>query len=131
MGEANSRGTFEERREEARDRAFKDGEVLIALSKDPAGGLRVQMVSRDEQPDQQSPAVIFAWFLHVNMQQLAGEAMAMSRAHAANEAGDTDAPQGGVHVLGSGPRIAAADGTPMTDAKAGVEIVGPDGKPLQ
>lgn len=131
MGEARNRGTFAERQRQARDSAFEEAEVLVALSKDANGGLRVQMVTRDEEPDQASPALIFAGYLNANLQQLAGEATALHRAHKANENGETDAPQDGVHIQPARPRLAAVDGTPMTDAKAGLEILGPDGRPLQ
>lgn len=80
MGEANARGTLDERIEEAKIKAFDEAEVIIILStKD--GKLNVKMLPRDDEPDQDSPAVIFASFIDHNCKQLAHQAGSLHTAY--------------------------------------------------
>lgn len=101
MGESRSKGnTHEERRAHALDTRLQDAEVVVMLSRKD-GKLTIGSITREDPPDQSSPAVKFASFLLSNFTQLAGEAMALAAAHEANETGETDAPQHGVHLIDS------------------------------
>lgn len=83
MGQANNRGTAAERREQSLERELDTAECLMFLSGED-GNLRVAFLPRDEQPNVDSPAMVFAAYINANWEQLAGEAMAL---HASYKAG--------------------------------------------
>ena len=75
MSEAKQHGSFDERKQQAREEdAIEDCEVLIFL-KTADGALNVQILPRDADPNQDSPAVILASFLNANMDAIAQAAM--------------------------------------------------------
>jgi hypothetical protein len=76
MGEANNRGNHSERREQSLERELDTAECLMFLSGE-GGKLRVAFLPRDEQPNVDSPAMVFAAYINANWEQLAGEAMAL------------------------------------------------------
>ena len=90
MGQANSRGTFEERREQALEREMDEAECIVFLKSDN-GKLKISFLPRDAEPNTESPAMIFAAYLGNNFTQLAGEAMALSISHAAVQMGEAPA----------------------------------------
>lgn len=90
MGQANSRGTFEERREQALEREMDEAECIVFLKSDN-GKLKISFLPRDAEPNVDSPAMIFAAYLGNNFTQLAGEAMALSISHAAVQMGEAPA----------------------------------------
>ena len=90
MGQANSRGTFEERREQALEREMDEAECIVFLKSDN-GKLKISFLTRDAEPNVDSPAMIFAAYLGNNFTQLAGEAMALSISHAAVQMGEAPA----------------------------------------
>lgn len=90
MGQANSRGTFEERREQALEREMDEAECIVFLKSDN-GKLKISFLPRDAEPTTESPAMIFAAYLGNNFTQLAGEAMALSISHAAVQMGEAPA----------------------------------------
>lgn len=122
MGEANQRGTFEERRAEAQERELDNAECLIFLSAEN-GKLNIRMLPRDETPNQDSPAMIFAAYINANFSQLAGEAMALYESHAAG------LPRAG--VIAEAPKRSVQDyGGNIADGDK-PRLMGPDGSPLQ
>ncbi len=121
MGEARARGTYEQRK--AKAQLAEDCEVLIFLKSDE-GHLNVQILPRDEEPDEHSPAVIFAAFLNQNMEGLTKAAMDSYRQYQAEQAGEgavlTEAPQRSIQT---------AEGD--IAKKDDVGLLGPDGRPMQ
>lgn len=117
MGQANNRGTFDDRREQALEREMDEAECIVFLKSDN-GKLKISFLPRDAEPNVDSPAMIFAAYLGNNFTQLAGEAMALSISHAAVQMGE--APAGGQlmvatptrSVLDAHGNIARADGAP-------------------
>jgi hypothetical protein len=120
MGEAANRGTFDERREEA---VLEAAEVHICVSYE-GNKLTVQMFPRDEEPNQDSPAMILAGFINANLKELAE--MAMEAKRLSETAVPVAAPAPGI-VTDATPRIIGADGP----ATGEVRLVGPDGSTLQ
>lgn len=122
MGEANTRGTAQERREQSLERQLDEAECLVFLSvKD--GKLHAGFLPRDENPDQDSPAMIFAAFLSENFKNLAGQAIALHDQYKSERdpAVITDVPRRS--VLGPDGNIARSG--------EDVEIVVPEGRVLQ
>jgi hypothetical protein len=123
MGEAKARGTAEERREQSINRELDTAECVIFL-KATDGKLNIGFLPRDEEPNQDSPAMIFAAYVNANFTQLAGEAMAMYESATQGLPGD------GSVMLAEAPKRSIVDavGNIASDAPA---LVGPDGGPLQ
>lgn len=122
MGEANTRGTHQERREQSLERQLDDAECLVFLSvKD--GKLHAGFLPRDESPNQDSPAMIFAAFLSENFKNLAGQAVALHEQHKAERdpAVITDVPRRS--VLGPDGNIARGGDD--------VQVVVPEGRAPQ
>ena len=90
MGEANNRGTFEERREQSLERQLDEAECIVFL-KSVDGKLSIGFLPRDETPRPDSPAMIFAAYLSNNFKELAGEALALSISHQAVLEGEAPA----------------------------------------
>ena len=90
MGEANNRGTFEERREQSLEWQLDEAECLVFL-KSVDGKLSIGFLPRDETPNTDSPAMIFAAYLGNNFKELAGEALALSISHQAVLEGEAPA----------------------------------------
>ena len=105
MGEANNRGTFEERREQSLERQLDEAECIVFL-KSVDGKLSIGFLPRDETPNTDSPAMIFAAYLGNNFKELAGEAMALSISHQAVLEGE--APANG-QVLATKPERSLLD----------------------
>lgn len=124
MGEANQRGTPEERREQAMERMLDSAEVLIALSADEQG-VSMQVLPRDEQPDQDSPAVILAGFINANLGNLMQTAFAAKEQHEQNQGAGQQNPQ---FIKTPGVRSITTPEGGL--AKAGPKLLGPDGKLL-
>ena len=91
MGQARERGTYEERREQSLERQLDEAECIVFLKSGQDGKLRIAFLPRDETPNTESPAMIFAAYLGNNFTQLAGEAMALSISHAAVQMGEAPA----------------------------------------
>lgn len=128
MGEANSRGTFEERRNQSLERQLEQSEVIVFL-KAEEGKLNISTLTRDEQPNQDSPAVIFAAFLNANFRELAGQAMALAMSHAMAETGEL--PHAGTVIQESAkPQILDAGGK-VARSDQPLRIVGAGGETLQ
>ena len=126
MGEANNRGDHAERLEQAIERHLDEAEVLIMLKADD-GKLEVSMLPRDEDPNQDSPAVIFAAFINANFKELAGQAMALYMSHAAAERGEL--PMEGSGQIVEAPKRSVVDQAGQI-AGAGPVLLGPDGERL-
>lgn len=114
MGEANNRGTFDERREQSLERHLDESECIVFLKSDN-GKLNIGFLPRDETPNTESPAMIFAAFLSNNFTELAGQAMALSISNAAVQMGEAPA-EGRVLVQAPTRSILAADGNIAKDA---------------
>lgn len=127
MGEANNRGDHAERREQAIERHLEEAEVIIML-KATDGRLEVSMLPRDEEPNQDSPAVIFAAFINANFEQLAGQAMSLYMSHAAAERGEL--PMEGSGQIVEAPKRSVVDQAGQIAGDAPV-LLGSDGKRLQ
>lgn len=74
MGETKMRRQFEKRETKNCGDITEDCEVMIFL-KTKNGMLNVQFLPRDEEPNQDSPAVILAGYLNANIHQFICEAM--------------------------------------------------------
>lgn len=120
MGEANQRGTFDERREEA---LWRDADMVIWLRDEgPDKGLHFGAMPQRDDLREDNMAMIFAGFLNANFADL------VRMARVAYERSKTAIPQ--AHkpevITEVTPRIIGADGP----ATAGVRLVGVDGKPV-
>jgi hypothetical protein len=89
MGEANNRGTYEQRRAAA---CVEEAEVLICL-KMVDGRVNVQFIPRDEIPDNDSPAVSFGGFLLANCEALLRKSAEVRRQHLAQQAANEGDPR--------------------------------------
>lgn len=128
MGQASARGNHAERREQSLDRQLDEAEILVFLKGDN-GKLTMSMLNRDDPPNQDSPAVIFAAYLSANWEQLAGEAMALYTSHSAATRGEL--PMEG-QVLAAAPTRSLV--TPQGDiarVDEAPKLLGPDGEKLQ
>lgn len=74
MGEKKMLRKFSERQANGKQGPDEDCEVLIFL-KFNNGLINVQFLPRDEEPNQNSPAVILAGYINANLHQLIREAM--------------------------------------------------------
>lgn len=122
MGQANTRGNHQERREQSLERQLDEAECLVFLSvKD--GTLHAGFLPRDENPDQDSPAMIFAAFMSANFKNLAGQAIALHDQHKSER---------DPKVITEAPArsILTTDGN-IARAGDDVQIVVPDGGMLQ
>ncbi len=89
MSESKSRSTRAERIQRAQAKnAAEDAEVVIFLKTDNEQ-LNIQILPRDAEPDQESPAIILASFLNANMPALV---QASREAYLAAQAPETQQP---------------------------------------
>lgn len=125
MGEAKTRGSEQQRREQAVGEVIENAEVLICLSSSDKK-VRVAIIPRDEQPDGESLAVILAGFINANFGNLCETALQAKRDFEAAQAAGQPNPQ----FIKQRPvrSVTRPDGGL---AKDGPVIVGPDGKQLQ
>ena len=126
MGEAKNRGTHEERREQALERRLETSEVIFFFDAND-GKLNFGTLTRDDPPNQDSPAVIFAAYIHANFERLAGEAIALHDSHEAAQRGQL--PMGNV-IVGAPKRSIVTPAGDIASEEAPA-LVGPDGRPLQ
>lgn len=129
MGEAKSRGSFEERREDAMGRMLDNAEVLIAVS-EQEGGIHLSVLPRDEAPNGQSLAVILASWLNSNFEAVTRAAV---QAKLQSEQAVTDVtPKDGGDLKAIAMRPVRSITTPEGGlAKGEAVLLGPDGRPLQ
>lgn len=120
MGEANNRGSYEDRRNARLDQMVETAEIICTFRVDERGELRMETLARDEPVDETSPAIGFVEFLHANWKDLAGQALALkTSALAAKEAGRTDT---------GGGTILLANGQAANDAPRDPVLLGPTGR---
>lgn len=121
MGQANQRGSAEERREQAMARMLDDAEVLIALNEND-GAINLQALPRDEVPNQDSAAVILAGFINANLGNLMQTALQARQQHAENLAAGVQNP----HMIKQVPvrSLTAVDGGLAKDAPTIVDTTG-------
>lgn len=110
MGEAASRGTYEERRDARLNEMVDQAEILLAIRVDDNGQLVLSSLARDNPVDESSPAVGFAEYLLANWRQLAGEALALKSTAVAGDGRDDLC--SGVIELPNGLAAAAAHERP-------------------
>lgn len=108
MGEAKNRGSYEERRAAA---AEENAEAVICVSAE-GSNLRIATILRDPEPDQASPAVIFASFINANFEELSRQSWAAYQRSLTAIPAQAESPQ---LVTDATPRLMGPDGRPLTD----------------
>jgi hypothetical protein len=123
MGEANSRGTQEERREEA---LWRDAEVVVFLCAN-GNALSMGVMPQSNEPDQDGLATIFAGFLNANFPELLKAAKKAYDTSRTAVPGIPAKPEAPALVTDVTPKLVGTDG-PVTGE---VKLLDPSGRPLQ
>jgi hypothetical protein len=127
MGEARARGTHEQHREDALLKAIDDAEVLVFLSaKD--GGINLQILPRDEEPNADSLAVIIASWLNSNLEAIT-KAAVLAKMQSEQPAANVATEGGDMRVIASRPvrSVTTVEGGLANEAPT---LLGPDGRAL-
>lgn len=117
MGEANQRGTQADRKEQAVNKAFEEAEIVMCISSPDQKSVNIKFLPRDEEPNQDSPAVILASYLNANMAELVVDAVTTKREYdAAIAAGKSNQEAANAPAL----RLAEAPGRSILTADGNI-----------